>query len=167
MARKEYKNRMATIYFSTLQEHDEWQQEAEKMGVPLSKWLKEMVIRGLNQPKREPSPDTNPDILLELVKLRDEVATKDLLLEKQRTELLKIHQAVFLQPGNLRGIVQFDSQLIKLIKTGGVWTQDRLCEALHININDSDAMKIVSRQLQEMKEFGLIDEGARGWRWIK
>jgi hypothetical protein len=166
MPRKEFKGIIATIYAESSQEYDGWVIEAKAAGVSLSKWISEMIIRAKSATKRSARLDDSSDLQAKISKLMQEIETKDLLIEKQRTELLKIKQAAFLQP-ELRGVIQFDVKLVKLLDKGGVWTQDKLCEALHIDLHDSDAMKIVARQLQELRGFDFIEETARGWRWIK
>lgn len=164
MPRKEFQGRIATIYASSDQEYADWVKEAKDAGVSLSKWVSEMVNKAKNVPKRSARSDDTSDLQAEIIKLRQEIETKDLLLEKQKTKLLKFEQAAFLKP-KLSSIVDFDRELIKLLKSGGVWTQDKLCNAIHINIDDPMAMSIVNRQLQELRRFGLLQETARGWKW--
>lgn len=155
------------IYASSDLEKDQWLAEAREAGISLSKWIQEMVIRARHIPKKEPTPDNNPSDIEEITKLRDQIAAKDLLLEKQKTELLKLKQAKFFEPEQ-DGLVQFDCQMVKLLASDHrIWTQDRLCQALHINIEDQTAMKIVTNQLQDLREFGLVEETARGWKWTK
>ena len=32
---------------------------------------------------------------------------------------------------------------------------------------DSDAVRLISNQLEELRRFGLVKETAAGWRWIR
>jgi hypothetical protein len=147
----------------------EWYEEANEASLDIVDWLNEMVLKAKhpvsdNYAKLSQDADT---LQAEILKLQESISTKDLLLEKQKTELLKLKQARFLEDGKREGRYEFDYQMIKLLSFGGVWNTDRLCEALHIDIRDPGAMKIVNRQLQELRWFGVVEETARGWRWTK
>jgi hypothetical protein len=153
---------------NTLDIPQEWIDEAKIADLSLSQWLQEMVIKAKHKESR-PNSDNNLDKqtsdIKEITKLRDQIAAKDLLLEKYRTELLKLKQSKFLEP-ELDGSVQFDCQMVKLLSSDRrIWTQDRLCQTLHISIEDATAMKIVSKQLHELARFGLVEETTRGWKW--
>jgi hypothetical protein len=40
-----------------------------------------------------------------------------------------------------------------------------LLKELHIDPEDSDAMKITARQLEELAKFGLVKKDTKGWKW--
>jgi hypothetical protein len=42
----------------------------------------------------------------------------------------------------------------------------RLLEELGIDPRESDLVKAVSTQLEELEGFGFIKADAKGWRWI-
>lgn len=166
MPRKEHLGRAVTVYASSDLEREEWLQEAKAAGVNLSKWICEMIYRTKNAPKRSSQISDSTDLQAELTRLHQKLEIKDLLLERQQTELVKLRDKVFLRE-KLSGVVKFDNALIKLLKRRQVLNSDKILSALYINPSDSDATKIIMKQLQELQAFGLVEEGPRGWRWIK
>jgi hypothetical protein len=42
----------------------------------------------------------------------------------------------------------------------------RLLEALGIDPRESELVKAVSKQLEELEGYGMIKAEAKGWRWI-
>jgi hypothetical protein len=169
MSRPEYYDRHIDVYTPTASDKRRWGKLAEDAGIQLSKWIYETVELHLD----EEQPNSRLDVIGELAqlredknKLRDELKLKSLLIEKYETELFKLRHNAFDQP-ELIGKFKFNSDLVDIIRQGGVWSDQDLLKSMHIDQNDIDAMKILSRQLEELQAFGLVESGSRGWRWIK
>jgi hypothetical protein len=41
-----------------------------------------------------------------------------------------------------------------------------ILEALGIDLKDSELVKAISRQLEDLEDYGLIASTPRGWKWI-
>ena len=85
-------------------------------------------------------------------------------IEKKETEIFKLRHGAFLQQ-DFQGPISYSKPLIELIQQGKTWTEEALLKELHIDPNDSDAMRIIARQLEELAKFGLVRKEPKGWKW--
>jgi len=60
----------------------------------------------------------------------------------------------------------YDRALVDMLKRGKVLDSQEMLGGLGIDPRDSQAVKLVSNQLEELKRFGLIKESPHGWRWL-
>ena len=167
MPRPSHNNRQFLIYLPTEKDLDHWKELAKAAGISLNKYIFEMVERG----RQEAQPRTDlikeiSDLREENQKQREEIKLKSLVLEKYETELFKFRHESFLQP-EFQGTQQFSEALVNLLKKGRAYSGQDILKSLNVDPKDSEAVRIVHRQLQILQDFKLIDEGANGWRWIE
>jgi hypothetical protein len=86
-------------------------------------------------------------------------------LEKKETEIFKLRHEMFLVDG-WHGMTSYSAPLIDLVQQGGTWTVENILKELHLDYEDSDAIKIATRQLEALSDFGLVIEVPGGWKWI-
>jgi hypothetical protein len=86
-------------------------------------------------------------------------------LEIMQAEVYKQRFADFEQVDAL-GMHSYDRALVDMLKRGKVLDFQEILGGLGIDPRDSQAVKLVSNQLEELKRFGLIRESAHGWRWL-
>jgi hypothetical protein len=87
-------------------------------------------------------------------------------LEKTETEMFKLQYGSFLKK-DIQGISSFSKPLIELVQNGKTWTEEDLLKELHIDPKDGDAIRITTRQLEELERFDLVKRGANGWMWAE
>jgi hypothetical protein len=87
-------------------------------------------------------------------------------LEKKETEIFKLRHNAFLKQ-DFQGSISYSKPLIELIQQGKNWTEEDLLKELHIDPKDGDAMRITTRQLEELAKFGLVRKGPEGWKWAE
>ena len=167
MPRPSHYNRQFLIYLLTEKDLDNWKELAKAAGISLNKYIFEMVERG----RQEAQPRTDlikeiSDLREENQKQREEIKLKSLVLEKYETELFKFRHESFLQP-EFQGTQQFSEALVNLLKKGRAYSGQDILKSLNVDPKDSEAVRIVHRQLQILQDFKLIEEGVTGWRWIK
>ena len=167
MPRPSHYNRQFLIYLPTEKDLDNWKELAKAARISLNKYIFEMVERG----RQEAQPRTDlikeiSDLREENQKQREEIKLKSLVLEKYETELFKFRHESFLQP-EFQGTQQFSEALVNLLKKGRAYSGQDILKSLNVDPKDSEAVRIVHRQLQILQDFKLIEEGVTGWRWIK
>jgi len=86
-------------------------------------------------------------------------------LERVETELRKYHAEPFLED-NFRGVRRYDKRLIELLRKGEVVDSDHLLRLLRINLKEIDLVRAVSKQLENLEAYGLVEKTRRGWRWV-
>jgi len=100
-------------------------------------------------------------------KLRSELKMKTLLLEKLEAELYKARYANFQEVEMGEGTRRHDQELINVLKRGKALEGYTILKELSIDPGETEAVKLVNNQLESLRRFGLVEETANGWRWIK
>ncbi|MHC1687954.1 MAG: hypothetical protein AB9879_09645 [Methanothrix sp.] len=163
-----FKDRTLTIYFDSKKELNDLVEAASKAKLSNSQFAQEMIRRGMAQP-------TTPDTTLieestrareELTKLRHELKDKSAAMEKMETELFALRHSVFANE-RLAGELAFSHDLVEFLQDGRIRRSDEIMKALQIDSKNIDAIKILSGQLRALRHLKLIEEGPRGWKWIR
>jgi septation ring formation regulator EzrA len=167
MPLKKYNKRRWEIYFPSEEFLERWKEQARTAKMPLSKWIFETVESRLAEgtinvgefaKDQEALRDRNRSLRKELENARAE-------LERHKTEMFKLKHEALLQPVP-SGFIQLSEKIVDALKGGGTWSSRELLKELDVSPNDTEAIQITTRQLQTLQDFGLIQEGARGWRWV-
>ncbi len=159
------------VYLPSVEMVTDWKGRAKKSNVPLSQFVLEHVTNSLRQEAGEESYKPRAELIEELrkkdeanEKLTRELEITKLALERVETELRKYHAEPFLED-NFRGIRKYDKRLIELLKKGEAIDSDHLLRQLRIPPKETDLVKAVSRQLENLEAYGLVEKTRRGWRW--
>jgi hypothetical protein len=168
MTLPKYNDRRFELYFPSAEDLKRWKSIAEAAKMPFAKWIYETVEQHLASKEIGPRPDQ----LKELSELKEEVQqlramirTKDSLLQKLETDLYKSKFAGF-EEADGEGLFSYDVQLIEVLKRGKTIEGYSILRELGIDPKDSQVIRLLKNQLEELRKFGLITETANGWRWI-
>jgi hypothetical protein len=171
LPKSQLQNRTVYVYLSSEKELQNWKQRAEKSHVPLSQFVHEHVSNSLRQEEGEDyKPRTK---LIEELRQKDETIEKltreneitKLALERVENELRRYRAEPFAQE-NFQGVRKYDRKLIELLKNGQAVDSDHLLRLLRINPRETDLVKAVNNQLENLEAYGLIQKTRRGWKWI-
>lgn len=168
MARKEYRGRTATVYLPAGEILTAWQNEAKQGGATISDYIFEMVEKARRPADDQARPELvreNSDIKTLNRKLEQEVNLLKANLEIMQAEVYKQRFAGFEQV-DAPGMHSYDKALVDMLKRGKILDSQEILGSLGINPRDSQAVKLVSNQLEELKRFGLVSESIQGWRWL-
>lgn len=161
--------RVATVYLPEKSFLTEWQNEAKAGGASISQYVFEMVERA----RRPVEPLPRQDLVHELAEARQQVSLLDQecsnlrrTLENAQTEIYKLRFSSFDRPVDSPGFGEYDSALVGLLKRGRVLDSREILAGLGIDHRDSQAVKLVTNQLEELRRFGLVEESSFGWRWV-
>lgn len=166
------KERSVYVYLPSVEMVADWKGRAKKSNVPLSQFVLEHVTNSLRQEEGEESYKPRAELIEELRK-KDELIEKltreneitKLALERVETELRRYRAEPFLED-NFQGIRKYDKKLIELLKKGEAIDSDHLLHLLRINPKETELVKAISRQLENLEAYGLIQKTRRGWKWI-
>ena len=163
------KSRYVYLYLPSAEDKARWEKLAEEAGVPLSKFVIEVVESSLAE---ESNFKPRGQLVIEIGKLRsenkllrDDLNQKKIVLEKYDTELKRYRSQAFVE-NKFEGVRKYNRELIAVLKQGIVLDSYKLLEELGIDPNDSQLVKAVSQQLEELEAYGLITSTQRGWRWL-
>ena len=164
------KARYIDVYLPSEAAKREWEEEAKKAGLPMSKFIFEAVeaFRGLKEetPRHEMVREL-AEAKEEAQKLRGELKMKTMLLEKVDADLYKARYASFQEVQMSDGTRRHDQELIKILQRGKPLDGYAILKELGIDPGETEAVKLVNNQLESLRRFGLVEETANGWRWIK
>jgi septal ring factor EnvC (AmiA/AmiB activator) len=146
-----------------------WKKRAKQQGVSISKFVIEHVENSLQQedPLYKPRGELVKEITAvknELRELKDDNRQKKIVIERLENELRKYRAEVFLEE-RFEGVRKYDRELIGILKRRGVVDSDELLQDLGIDPRESELVKAVSRQLDNLEAYGLVATTKRGWRW--
>jgi hypothetical protein len=162
------KSRYVYLYLPSARDKARWEKLAEEAGVPLSKFVIEVFESTLAE-----ESDFKPrgELVKEIGKLRsenkvlrDDLNQKKIVLEKYETELKRYRSQAFVE-NKFEGVRKYNRELIAVLKQGIVLDSYKLLEELGIDPNDSQLVKALSQQLEELEAFGLVTSTQRGWKW--
>lgn len=162
------KSRYVYLYLSSADEKRRWEDKAKEVKAPLSRFVIEIVENAMADeeeftPRGELAKEAG-ELRSENKKLRDELKLKNIVIEKYENELKRYRSATFLEEGFV-GTRKYDNEIIAILKRGGVIDSYRLLEKLGIDPRETDLVKAVSLQLEDLEAYGLVVATHRGWRW--
>lgn len=145
-----------------------WMDLANKAGIPLSKYIYEMVEKA-----QEDKQETSPEIARELQSLREvnkvlreDNRLKTMIVEKLENENYKLRFKDFTNT-NFEGTRSYHEELTSLLKQGRPMSSENILIALGVDHQDIAVTKALYSQLETLHEYGLVEETARGWKWIE
>lgn len=163
------RSRYIWLYLPSKADKERWQALADEAQSPLSKFIIEIVESTLAEnevfrPRREMTKELE-SMRNENKKLREDLRQKDIVIERYESELKRYRSEVFLSP-SFEGVRRYSKELVEILKAGNHIDSYRLLETLNIDTRESELVKAVSHQLEELEEYGMIKPEGRGWRWI-
>ena len=164
------KTRYIDVYLPTEAAKHEWEEDAKKAGLPLSKFVF-VAVEAFRSAKDE---TPRYEIVKELAeakeeaqKLRTELKMKTMLLEKLDADVYKARYASFHEVEMAEGTRRHDHELIKILQRGKALEGYAILKELGVDPSETEAVKLVNNQLESLQRFGLVRETAQGWRWVK
>jgi hypothetical protein len=162
------KSRYVYLYLPSTEDKARWDKLAKEAGVPLSKFVIEVVEGALSE---ESNFKPRGELVKEIGKLRaenkelkDDLKQKKIVLEKYENELKRYRSNAFIDD-KYEG-VRKNKEIVDILKHSGAIDSYKLLTELGIDPNDSDLVKAVSKQLEELERYGLITSTQRGWKWL-
>ena len=163
------KGRYIDVYLPSENVKLQWEEDARKAGLPLSRFVFEAVEAFRIGREETPRSDLIRDLAEakeEAQKLRSELKMKDMLLEKLEGEVYKARYDSFREVEIGTGTRRHDEDLIKVLKRGKAVEGYALLKDLGIDPRDTEVVRLVNNQIESLRRFGLVEETANGWRWI-
>ncbi|MEM3815243.1 MAG: hypothetical protein QW341_00165 [Candidatus Bathyarchaeia archaeon] len=165
------KERTVYIYLPSLEMVEDWKRRAERAGVSLSKFVIERVLDSIRREDGEEGYLSRADLIKrlrnteeEVKRLREENRLLRKLVENLDNELRRYRAVPFLEE-HFEGVRRFDKELIDLLRGGGVYSDEEILARLNIDPSNAELVKAVSKQLELLEEYGLVEFTGRGWRW--
>jgi hypothetical protein len=144
------------VYLPSKAAKHEWEEEAKKAGLPMSKFVFVAVeaFRALKDetPRYEMVKEL-AEAKEEAQKLRAELKMKTMLLEKLDADVYKARYASFHEVEMAEGTRRHDQELIKILQRGKALEGYAILKELAIDPGETEAVKLVSRQSSRVVKF--------------
>lgn len=142
---------------------------ADKARSPLSTFCISIIEERLAEeedfkPHRELARE-NEALKAENKALRDDIRQKSIVIERYEGELKKFRAQSFTS-GDYAGVRRYNKEIVDLLRSRGQADSYKILEALGIDPRESELVKAVSKQLEELEGFGFIKSDGRSWKWI-
>jgi uncharacterized caspase-like protein len=163
------RTRYSYVYHPSRPHKERWEKAAAKAHTSLSKLIIAAVDGLLDedeefQPRREMVRELE-SLRNENKSLRDDLKQKTIVLDRYEAEL-KRYRAQPFQEEDYRGMRRYSKELVEILKTRGQADSYKILEALGIDPRESELVKAISRQLEELQAYGMIKTDGRSWQWI-
>lgn len=166
------KDRAIYVYLPSVEMVERWKRLADRQGTSVSKFVREHVENSLRQ-EEEPSYKSRAELLKELRELKKQLTVErkktrrlDLVVEKLERELRRYRAKPFLEE-DFTGVRRFQKELVEALREGGVLSNEELLSRLGIERSEHEAVRAVSKQLEILESYGLVQSSSRGWRWMR
>ena len=169
--------RSISVYARSFEQKKRWQTYAKENGKKLSAFVVEAIenaIAPITQDESNVSELKEESIKLkeELSELRRERDAYKKLYTTQEQEIRKYRAAPFTNE-SFTGVRKYDKELVSILKeskrTDGepkALTNDEILTRLNVEATESEAIKAIYTQLENLEGYGLVKLTQRGWRWI-
>ena len=165
------KQRTIYVYLPSLEMVEDWKRRARRAGVSVSKYIVERVEDSIRREEGGEGYLSRFELIKrlreaeeELKQLRSENRLLRRLVENLEGELKRFRARLFLD-GDFVGFRRFDRELIDLLRGGGVYTDDEILSRLNVDPSDVELVRAISRQLEALESYGLVEFTSKGWRW--
>ena len=168
MVKKELKQRAIYVY-PPAGMADNWKSLADQSGSSISKFVIEHVENSLGL--AEDDYRSRSIVIEENRQLREMLAEKEKrnhhleLLVENLEEDLRLYRSRLFTDTSYMGTRMYDKQLIELLRVPGVHNTDSILQRLRVKPTDTEAVKAISIQLENLEAYGLLRSTSKGWVW--
>ena len=162
------KQRAIYVYLPSIETANRWKRIAVEEKISISKFVIEHVENSLNQEK-EHTPRINLIKNIQRFKEEnDELRKQNRMLNKVvdslDEELRSFRLKPFLDPLS-DGIRQYEKELIEVFRKRTFLRNDEILDVLNIDSKETDSIKAINKQLENLQSYGLITVVSGGWKW--
>ncbi len=163
------RSRYIWLYCKSKAQKEQWQAIAKKADTPLSTWCASIIEERIAEedgliPRHKIAKELE-SLKAENKTLREDLRQKEVVLQRYEVELRRYRAEPF-QEDQFHGMRTYSRELVDILKARGHVGSYQILELLGIAPGEAEAIKAVSKQLEELEKFNLIKADGKGWQWI-
>jgi len=163
------RSRYIWLYCKSKAQKEQWQALADKADTPLSTWCASIIEERIAEengliPRHKIAKELE-SLKAENKTIREDLRQKEVVLQRYEAELRRYRAEPF-QGEQFAGIRPYSREIVEILKARGHVGSYQILELLGIAPGESEAIKAVSKQLEELEKFNLIKADGKGWQWI-
>jgi regulator of replication initiation timing len=165
------KERAIYVYLPSADQKERWENCARAQGTSISKFVIEHVEDSLRQDEdrsyqsRSELWRTIQELKEQLEKVSREKHVLEIAAERLEEELGRYRSQPFLEE-TFVGVRRYQKELVEILKEGRVVSDDEILSRLRIKPSEQEAVKAVSKQLENLESYGFVQSSPRGWKWV-
>ena len=146
----------------------EWKKKAKPYG-SISKFVIENVENSINKEKgvdkkRGDHIKRIKDLETENTKLAKNNEILKIAFDRLDSELKSYRIKPFLDK-DFQGMRKYDKKLLDTLRKRKFITFDEILPSLNIDPKNSEYIKGINKQLENLESYGLVEQTRKGWRW--
>lgn len=166
------KERSIYVYLPSVEQKLRWDGLARAQGVSISKFVLQHVENSLREIE-DPEYKSLGELWKETKQLREELQKErkekhvlEVALERLEEELRRYRAQPFLYE-NFSGIRHYPKDLVEILREGQLLSSGEILSRLRIRPSETDAVKALSKQLENLERYGLVKSSPKGWKWVE
>lgn len=166
------KKRAIYVYLPSIVQKESWEEHAKKQGTSISKFVVEHVEDSLRQEEDSSYVSKGElwgqvrELKEQLDKVMREKRILEMAIDRLEEELRRYRAQPFLEE-DFTGVRRYQKELIDILKNSVIISSDEILRRLRIDPLENEAIKAISKQLENLEAYGLIRSIPRGWKWVK
>lgn len=166
------KQRAIYVYLPSVEQKTRWDAYAGKQGASISKFVVEHVENSLRQVEDSNSKSMR-ELWKEVMQLKEQLDKEtrekhvlEIVLERLEEELRRYRAQPFLDE-KFVGVRRYQKELVEILREGPTVSSDEILSRLRIRPSEREAVKAVSKQLENLESYGLVKSSPKGWKWVQ
>jgi len=166
------KARSIYVYLPSIEQKGRWEETARKQGVSVSKFVVEHVEDSLKK-EGDSTFRSRDELLREVRELNEQLEwvgkekrVLEIAIDRLEEELRRYRAQPFLDE-NFTCVRRYQEELVDLLRGSAVISSEDLLSRLGIQPSEHEAVKAMSKQLENLEAYGLVKSSPKGWRWVK
>ena len=103
----------------------------------------------------------------ENIELQKKVDTLDTLTNRYEEQLQSNRNKAFIENDNKARIRDYQKNLSELFLQKTSISENEIIDLLHIDPQDTETLKAINKQIEELEDYGVLQKIRGGWRWKK
>ena len=163
------KQRALTVYLPTEEMVEKWREEAKRYGVPLSRFIVEMVDDSIRKnpagmtPREELEKELN-DVKTEMKQVKNRLESAEEAL-KRADATIADYRSKLSDPVLSSEDAELTSRLIEMFLAEKVLNVDEVPDRFGIKLDDENSVNRLRSSVDLLKKAGLVESGMFEWRW--
>ena len=165
------KQRSIYVYLPSEKMVEKWKETADKQNLSVSKFVIEHVENSLRQEKGEDGFASRVELVEEIRRLTEEnkeLQRKNKILDTvvdRLEEELRSYRIKSFISNDFSGIRDYEKDLINLFREKKEIRKENLIDFLNIKSSDTNSIKGISKQIENLEKYGLLKDLGGKWIW--
>jgi len=165
------RERSIYVYLPGVEMVKQWKNMADQSGMSISKFVIEHVNNSLQQEQNKESYESRSELLDEIRTSKEEnkeqckkIKMLDTLVDRLESEVRSYRLKPFIEE-DFSGVRKYELELINLFKKRKDIRKEDLLDHLGINPMDTNVVKSIKKQIDNLEQYGLLKDIGGKWRW--